>query len=239
MNKTFVTSLIDKRDIAENTLQFVLQRPDGFDFKAGQNVNVKLSQLLFADRKGGRRTFSIASAPSEENLYMATRKTGSGFKRTIAEALGQTIEITGPAGRMIRDETRPAVLLAGGIGITPFRSMIMDAVNRQLQQPITLMFSNNALAEIAYHDLFLDLERQHPDAFRYVQTITGEKSHDVGWSGERRRIDAFFIRDYVPDLSAVTFYVSGPPAMVAAISEILKKENVDQDHILSESFWGY
>lgn len=151
----------------------------------------------------------------------------------------QLVEITGPNGRMIRDEGRPAVLLAGGIGITPFRSMIVDAVNRRLQQPITLLFSNNAVSEIAYHDLFLDIARQHPDEFKYVQTITGEGSQDVGWSGERRRIDAAFIRDYVPDLSAVTFYVSGPPAMVAAVAEILRREKVDQDYILSESFWGY
>ncbi|MBN1559201.1 FAD-dependent oxidoreductase [candidate division KSB1 bacterium] len=220
-------------------MEFVLRRPAGFDFKAGQHTSVRLIELLFDDKRGGRRTFTIASAPGEENLHMATRKTGSGFKRTIAAKNQQAVEITEPSGELIRDESRPAVLIAGGIGITPFRSMIMDAVNRQLQQPIILLFSNNSVAEIAYHDFFLDVERQHPDKFTYVQTITGDKKPDVTWSGERRQIDAAFISDYVPDLTVVTFYVCGPQAMVTAVSEILKKKNVDQGHILAESFWGY
>jgi ferredoxin-NADP reductase len=238
MQKKFVTSLIDRHDIAENTLEFVLRRPIGFDFKAGQHISMQLREMLFEDRKGNRRTFSIASAPAEDNLHMATRKTGSGFKRTIAEAAQPAVEIIGPNGHLIRDESRPAVLIAGGIGITPFRSIIVDALNRQFQQPITLLFSNVSAAEIAYHDFFLNVARQHPDKFSYVQTITGEEESDASWSGERRIIDAAFIKDYVQDLSAVTFYVCGPPAMVTDITGILKN-NVDQDYILSESFWGY
>jgi len=239
MYKPFATSLIDRYDIAENTLEFVLQRPDGFEFKAGQHINVKLSELIFDDKRGQRRTFTVASAPHENILRMATRKTGSGFKRTIESGPLQPVEVIGPSGKMIRDESRPAVFIAGGMGITPFRSMIADAMERQLTQPMTLLFSNRYAAEIAFSNYFLSIQKDHQNTFTCIQTITDKNIQNGEWSGENRRIDSEFIKDYVPDLSAVTFYVCGPPDMVAAQLNILKNENVSQEYILSESFWGY
>ena len=234
------TSLTDRQIIAENTLEFVLRRPDGFEFKAGQHVNVKLTELLFDDKKAGRRTFTIASAPSEKKLVFATRRTGSGFKRTVEEGpQRQSVEMVGPSGNMIRDESRPAVFIAGGIGITPFRCMIADAVYRQLKQPMMLLYSNGYVSSIAYFDFFVGLAQKHSDVFTHIQTVTKDDPKNDAWSGERRRINSDFITEYVPDLSAVTFYVCGPPAMVNALTETLKKENVSQEHILSESFWGY
>ncbi|MBN1481852.1 FAD-dependent oxidoreductase [candidate division KSB1 bacterium] len=232
------TALTDRQRIAEKTMEFILQRPTGFDYQAGQHVLLKLTELLFDDKKGPQRTLTLASAPHEESLRLATRMTGSGFKRTVFEGANQKVEIIGPRGNLTRDATRPAVFIAGGIGITPFRSMVLDAAYRQLEQPMTLFYSNQNLARAAFHELFVEIQQKHADIFTYIPTLTSESSGS-NWDGERRSLSAAFIEEYVMDWSTSTFYICGPPAMVTAVHEILKSKNVSQEHILSESFWGY
>lgn len=183
--------------------------------------------------------FTIASAPHETNLVFATRKTGSGFKRSLEKASQQQVDIMGPRGNLVRNDSRPAVFIAGGIGVTPFRSMLMDALHRKLEQPITLLSSNRYSSEIVFHDQFLKAAADFPSLFTYVPTVTQDDEANSSWSGERRRIDVNFIEQYVPDFSAVTFYVCGPPAMVTAVSDMLIQKNISQEHILAESFWGY
>jgi len=224
MNTPLVTTLTDWRDIADNTLEFVLQRPVGFDFKAGQHINVKLTDLIFDDKKAGRRMFTIASAPHEEHLVFATRKTGSGFKRSLEHSLQQQVEIIGPRGNLVRDESRPAVFVAGGIGVTPFRSMLMDALFRNIDQPITLLSSNRSASEVVFHDQFLKVAADCPTLFKYIPTITQEHQSNGAWSGKRRRIDVNLIKEHVPDFSAATFYVCGPNEMVTAMSDMLIRE---------------
>lgn len=232
------TTLIDRRHIADDTLEFTLERPEGFEFQAGQHINIKLTELLFEDKKAGRRMFTITSPPSEKNLRIATRLTDSGFKQTIAKSdKNLPVEIIGPRGNMLLEKTRPAVFIAGGIGITPFHSLVLDALENKPDHHLTLLYSNSSLSAAAYHDYFVNAADDHPDAFTYVPTITGNASED--WNGERQRIDADLIKKYVNDLSAVTFYVCGPPNLVKAVMDILKAEGVDQEFILSESFWGY
>ncbi len=236
MFRPISTTLIDRQIIAEQTLEISLERPDDFDFRAGQHINIKLTELLFEDKKAGRRTLTIASAPAEDKLILATRNTGSGFKETLAKGPLQSVQLIGPSGHFLRDETRPAVFLAGGMGITPFRSLVLDAVNSGINQPITLFYSNRSIDTAAYHELFVRTAIEHPTIFTYVPTITGETN---SWNGERRRIDIDFIKKHISDLTAVTFYVCGPPGMVTGMIDILKENGVDQERILSESFWGY
>ncbi len=149
----------------------------------------------------------------------------------------QKVELSGPRGRLLRDASRPAVFIAGGIGITPFKSMVLDALHRDLAPPMTLLYSNRTLASAAWHKLFVELG-ERSSRFTYAPTITRD-ADNTDWKGERRRIDADFIRNYVADFDAVSFYVCGPPAMVNAVVETLKNENVTQERIHSESFWGY
>ena len=237
MPPSLVTTLIDRRQIADDTLEFFLDRPAGFEFQAGQHINIKLTELLFEDKKAGRRMFTMASAPSEEKLRIATRLTDSGFKRTIAEGSQQSVEIIGPLGKMVRDESRPAVFLAGGVGITPFRSLVKDAFDKKLKLPMTLFYANRSVDSAAYHADFVQAAQEHADVFTYVPSITGDVPED--WTGETQRIDVGLIKKYVDDWRDVTFYICGPPGMVTAMTDILKEMQVDQDRILSESFWGY
>ena len=238
MPAPIIAVLKDRRIITDETLEFVLQRPTGFEFQAGQNVNLKLSELKYDDARQGRRSLTIASSPHENDLVFATRLTGSGFKNTILNGPLQDIEINGPRGNMLHDRTKPAVFIAGGIGVTPFKSMVLAALQGNAFLPITFLYSNKTLTDAAYHDLFVDMSEKHKDRFVYVPTLTRQDS-DAEWQGERGRIDAHFIRKYVRDFSAVNFYVCGPPQMVDAVVEILKNESVIEENILSESFWGY
>lgn len=239
MNDSTKTKLIDRQEITDSTLEFHLERPSGFQYQAGQHINIKLSNLLFEDKKGPRRTFTLSSAPHEKALHVTTRLTGSGFKRTVLEGPLQEVEFIGPRGELVLDEASPAVFIAGGIGITPFRSMVLDVLQRGVSQSMTLLYSNRHPNAAAYHDMFEILQQEHPQQFTYVPTMPELKEQKTEWQGETRLITGDFIRDYVTDLSRAIFYLCGPPNMVKSIQDLLESEGIDPPRIKSESFWGY
>src|SRR5690349_15824858 len=125
----FATTLVGQETVARGTSAFRLARPEGFAFAAGQAVNLTLVDPPETDAKGSSRTFSIASGPSESTLQIATRMRDTAFKRVLGSlAPGAALKIRGPMGKFIlpEDPSRPVVLLAGGIGITPFMSMLRE-----------------------------------------------------------------------------------------------------------------
>ena len=239
MAESYSSRLVDRKQIAENTITLYFERPAGFEFKAGQHINIKLSHLQFDDKKGARRTFTISSAPHEPFLHITTRLSESGYKRTLLEGPLQDVEFIGPMGKMVLDESLPAVFIAGGIGSTPFRSMLLDALHRNVSQSITLLYSNRYLGAAAFHELFDTLRQEHSNIFKYIPTMPDEKHHERVWNGETRFISSEFIRDYVDDMDTVMFYLCGPPTLVTGMQTILEKESIDPSRIQSESFWGY
>src|SRR5512143_1624703 len=119
--------LVDRALIAESTAAFWFEPAERFEFTPGQTCDITVPDPLYRDDAGTSRTFSIASAPSDGRLMVGTRLRGSAMKRTLKEApLGLRVEIDGPFGSFTlhRNAAKPAVLLAGGIGITPFRSIV-------------------------------------------------------------------------------------------------------------------
>ena len=134
------TTLRAREDVAEGTMAFHFDKPTGFAFKAGQAV-----ELLIADPAGGANdvghAFSIVSAPFEGELVIATRMRDSAYKRALkAMRPGAKVRLDGPFGSLTlhNKRARAAVLIAGGIGITPFMSMIRQAAHERLAQPIAL-----------------------------------------------------------------------------------------------------
>lgn len=228
---TFHTHLLNACEIAEGTVEYVLQRPEGFTFQAGQHVNLKLERLNHEDKKGLRRTFTIASPPFQEAIHIVTRDTGSGFKRTLREG-GQTLEMLGPLGKMTHDTALSAVFIAGGVGITPFHSMILAGLQDDAAAPMTLLYSNRSRASAVFLPLFEELASTRGDRFQLHFLLTGAEP-----SG--RRIDRQFIREHVADLGAVLFYLCGPQRMVEEVRELLQTEAVAAERIRSEVFWGY
>lgn len=157
------TTLAGKAEVARDTSAFRLQKPEGFSFRAGQAVYVTLPGQKETDSKGGIRTFSIASAPQEPDLVIATRMTDTAFKRCLAELpAGSPVAIEGPYGDLTLDgDTRPAVFLAGGIGITPF-----DLFGRARQTADAARLSA-AAEEAAFTGAFTSLSAEVADT--YVQ----------------------------------------------------------------------
>jgi ferredoxin-NADP reductase len=238
----FATKLIERNEVADGTMAFAFERPADFNFTAGQFLMVILSNAPYNDSKGERRAFSIASPPQEtERLQITTRMTGSALKRSLAEIpLGTPVELFGPAGSFMlhRASSMPAVFIAGGIGITPFRSIINDALARHLTHQITLVYSNRNPEGAAFHDEFVRIADEHTK-FKYVPTMTdADKSHQP-WSGLRRSVDAHFLREHIGDIMTPMFYIAGPPGMVAGITKAVIAAGTDSARVRSEKFEGY
>ena len=218
----YTTQLIARAEVAEGTMAFTLERPAGFEFAAGQYITITLPAPRYTDAKGNSRTFSIASSPQEAGgLTFATRMTGSALKRSLAEMpLGAPISIFGPAGDFVMpvDATLPVIFIAGGIGITPFRSMILDAAARRLPHQITLIYSNRNPEGAAYHEELARLAGTWSN-LRYLPTMTHAEASQPPWRGERRLVNAEFLREHLGDVTRPRFYLAGPPGLVGAVTE--------------------
>jgi ferredoxin-NADP reductase len=236
------SKLIERHEVAEGTMAFALERPAGFEFAAGQYLTITLPDPPYNDAKGNSRTFSIASAPDEsEHLLIATRMTGSALKRSLAEVpLGTPVSIFGPVGEFTLPPaaTAPLVFIAGGIGITPFRSMVLDAAKRQLPHQITLIYSNRTPEGAPFLDELAGIAATYP-SFRYLPTITDAEHARRPWIGERRLVNADFLRECVGDVTRPTFYLAGPPGLVVAVTKTVLEAGADPAHVLAEEFSGY
>jgi ferredoxin-NADP reductase len=219
-----------RQEVAERTFAFYFDKPAGFSHQAGQNA-------LFSLPSGTEsRTFTIASAPHERELMIATRMRDSPFKRSLAELpVGARLKIDGPAGLMVlhEEESRPAVFLAGGIGITPFLAMARDAGARLLRHRITLIYSNRRPQDAAF---LAELKHMQNRNFRLVATMTDAPAD---WNGERRLISRELLAGHVPDLLAPIYYFAGPLRMTMAVQGMLTEIGVKEDDMRSEEFYGY
>jgi len=222
--------LLARETVAEGTMAFHFEKPPGFVHQAGQNALFKLGTES--------RTFSIASAPHEPDLMVATRMRDSAFKRVLKTAQpGLEIEIDGPAGLMVLhdDAARPAVFLAGGIGITPFLSMARDAAHRRLPHRIVLFYANRRPQDAAFLDELYGLEKSNPN-YRLVAAMSEPVP---GWTGETGFIRRELLERHLPDLRAPVYYFAGPPAMSMAMQEMLAGLGIAEADMRSEEFYGY
>lgn len=235
------TKLIRRSTIAENTMAFHFEKPASFVFKAGQSADLTLISPPETDDKGNTRPFSIASAPGDPELVFATRMRDSAFKRVLAGApLGLEVKIDGPFGSFTlhKNAGKPALFFAGGIGITPFISMIADATRNRLPHPIYLFYSNRRPEDAAFLDELQGFARQNAN-FHLVATMTDMGKSRRTWDGETGVINAAMLARHMPAPGSGICYLAGPPAMVAAMRQMLIAANVDEDDIRSEEFSGY
>jgi len=236
------TRLVETRPIADQTAAFVFEFADApFAFKAGQTCDVTLPAPKYQDAKGSTRTFSITSSPADlPRIMFATRLTGSAFKRSLVEAeAGTEVDIEGPFGSFTlhQNAKRPAVFLAGGIGVTPFRSIIKDAVERKLPHRLTLVHSNRNAASTAFLGDFEAWVRAAP-SFQFVPTLTEPTPAEV-WRYATGLIDAKFLSSRLADVAETIFYIAGPIAFVKAMQETLPAVGADPDNVRAEEFAGY
>lgn len=233
-----------REEIAEGTMAFHFSKPLGFAFKPGQAVDVILPGppgSPGADEAGARHAFSLASAPVDAQLTIATRMRDSAFKRALKVLpFGAPVRLDGPFGSLTlhNNRARPAVLIAGGIGITPFRSMLRQAAQDQLPQDLVLLYSNRRPEDAAFLAELQELEQQNR-RFRLVATMTQMSKSGRPWDGIYGLIDEALLRQIGDNLVAPIYYLAGPPKMVEAMRQNLNFAGVDDDDVRSEEFYGY
>jgi ferredoxin-NADP reductase len=237
----YTVKLRKQEQVAEGTMAFCFDKPPGFEFAGGQSIDMTLIDPPETDAEGNTRAFSLAGAPHEPDLTVATRLRDTAFKRTLRKLKpGAEVRIEGPFGSMTlhRKTSRPAVILAGGIGITPFRSMIAQSMKGETGHGIFLFYSNRRPEDAAFLPEFQELALQHNN-LKLIATMTNLDKSQTVWTGETGYISVEMLMKYVPDLADPIYYVAGPPPLVAAMKDLLNEAGVDEDDINSEDFSGY
>ena len=237
----FETPLVSREFVADRTMSFRFAKPADWSYRAGQFVDITLLDPPETDAEGDMRGFSISSAPREDVIAITTRLRDTAFKRVLQQVpLGTRARIEGPFGDLrLHHAARPAVLLAGGIGITPFRSILVEAIRGgSLPYRVVLFHANRRPEDAAFADELRDLARMDP-LLTFVPTMTAAAILTPAWNGERGHIDAAMLERYLGGLAAPIFYVAGPAGMVQASRATLVASGVDEDDIRIEEFTGY
>jgi len=238
---THLIKLLAREAVAAETFAFHFEKPSEFNFKPGQYVSLALIDPPESDDEGTSRSFSIASAPCEPNLMFATRMRKTAMKRVLgAMPIGTEVKVTGPFGdfTLDPDPSRPAVLMAGGIGITPFRSIAVQAAHDKLANQIRLFISNHTSDDAAFLEELRALEHQNPN-FKLIATVTSSDQLQRPWEGEHGRIDPAMLEKYLEDLTSPIYYIVGPPGLVTGMGEVLRIIGIDSASIRTEEFTGY
>src|SRR5580765_2899364 len=241
ISTTFKSRLKEKEQLAEGTMGFYFARPEGFEFKAGQYVDVTLIDPPETDAEGNIRSFSIASAPEDQHLMVATRMRDTAFKHVLRAAPFDTeISMEGPMGSFTlhNNAAKPAVFLAGGIGITPFSSIIRHATKAGLAHRLYLFYANRRPEDAAFMNVLSELAKTNSN-FRFIPSMTEMEKSSQKWNGETGFINQGMLARHLPSLQGPIYYVAGPPGMVAAMRQMLTAAGVDEDDIRAEEFAGY
>jgi ferredoxin-NADP reductase len=237
----YIAKLKDRRQVAEGTMAYYFDKPAGFEFAGGQSIDLTLIDPPETDAEGNTRAFSLASAPYEPLLMVATRQRDTAFKRILKSMpLDSEVRFEGPFGSMTlhRKTARPAVILAGGIGITPFRSMLCQAIKTNTGHRLFLFYSNRSPEDAAFLAELQELAQQQSN-LTLVATMTKPEKSKSGWNGETGYVNADMLLRFIGNPAEPVYYTAGPPAMVAAMKEVLKRAGADEDDIRSEDFAGY
>lgn len=234
-------TLKDKKLEAQDIWSFIFTKPGGLTFQAGQFLQLFVPHDNPDDR-GIKRFFTVAASPTEDFLMITTKiiKQSSSFKRELFDsAIGTTFEAVEPTGPFVLPQDFiPCVLIAGGIGVTPYRSMAKLAADKKLPTPLKLVYANKTPRETAYFDFFQELEKQNPN-FKVFYTMTEKDLSKIKWEGRAGRIDEALIKEVAGELDKNLYYISGPQPMVDAYKELLSQTAIKEDLIRLDYFPGY
>jgi ferredoxin-NADP reductase len=233
--------LKNRRQIAEGTMAFYFEKPQGFAYKAGQFADFTLINPIETDAEGNIRGFSLASAPYEDFLMFATRMRDTAFKRVLKTMEpGTELTLDAPYGSFTlhNNANIPAVFLTGGIGVTPVRSIVRQAAHDKLPHKILLFDSNHRPEDAAFLDELTEAQEENPN-YTFIGAMTQMEKSSRAWKGETGYITQAMLLKYIGDLALPIYYIAGPQPMVHAMREILNKAGVNDDNIRTEEFTGY
>lgn len=231
--------LKSKKEVATSTMTFHFSKPAGFIFKAGQFADYTLIKPSETDAEGDTRGFSLG-APHEEDIIFTTRMRDTAFKRNLKKMpIGTEVIFDGAYGSFtLQNNTKiPAVFLSGGIGITPVRSIVLQATHDKTAHKIFLFYANKTPKDAAYLDELTEAQKTNIN-FKLIASMT-DINGSKGWKGETGFFTKEMMQKYIGDLSIPIYYISGPASMVTSIRKTLNAAGIDDDDIRTEEFSGY
>lgn len=237
----YPSRLLSRTWVAKDTVAFQFRRPRNFLFQPGQFIDLALRGVSSNGSHGLIHTFSMASSCFASNIKVVTRMRDSDFKRALAVLpLGTEVSIRGPMGSFVlhSDVSRPAVFVAGGIGIAPFLSMLSSAAIDKAHPPVFLFYANRYVEDAPFMDTLWDLEMSNRN-FHFVPTFTRIGPGHRGWKGATGPISEQMLSQHIGDLQDPIYYIAGPPGMVSAAHQTLMEFVVPEENIRIEHFAGY
>lgn len=236
----YVMKLIKKEQVAEGVYHFTFAPDKKISFRPGQYLEWTLGHDR-PDTRGNRRYFTIASSPTEDTVMLGVKfyDKPSSFKQTLrAMVPGDTIVASQLAGGFVlpKDSKKKLVFIAGGIGITPFRSMLKYLADKKEKRSITLIYSSVSMQEIAYYDIFREAAKK--SGINTVFTFTDKTKLDPAWKGHTGYVNAAMIAQAVPDYKERTFYVSGPHTLIDACNGVFAGMGIPHSQIKTDFFPG-
>ncbi len=217
-----------------DTSSFRFPRPVGFDFKPGQFMIVTIR----SDGKELVHPFSISSSPTDGDFIEFTKKlTANEYSmRLRAMKSGDWTRVDGPYGSFTCEcEYGRILFLAGGIGITPFYSIIKYCTDKGLPTSLVLIYGCRSENEVAFKKELEDLQVKNPN-FRLIPVLS---EPSPSWSGKAGFVTADLIKQEVPDFKDRIFYACGPPAMITAMQKVVAALGMAETQLRLESFVGH
>lgn len=234
-------TLKDRIKLTSDTYEFIFSSDRKLKFSAGQYLEWTLAHP-HADIRGIRRYFTIASAPEDPDYRIGVKfyEPMSSFKkRLLSMRRGERIVASQLAGdfTLPADKNKKLVFMAGGIGVTPFRSMLEHLLINKERRDITIFYSNKDIKDVAYVELLDRAEREL--GIETVPILTNQSPDTLAKSDFPSGVNAELIKEQVPDYAERMFYISGPHGMIMAFEDILKELGVSSRHIKKDFFPGF
>jgi len=238
--KRLLLKLKERVRIAPDTFEFIFAAPRKFKYLPGQYLEWTLGHPD-SDNRGNRRYFTLASSPTEQNLRLGIKfnAKSSTFKKAML-AMGRDAEIA--ASQLAGDFTLPQdprqklVFLAGGIGITPFRSMIKFLLDTHQRRSITIFYAARNVEDFVYKDILDRAEKEL--GIKVIYILTDEDNLPAAWTGAVGRITPGIIQAQIPDYQYRTFYISGSRSMVDSFKDSIRKLGIPRGQIVTDYFAG-
>lgn len=237
----YILKLKHKEEVAVGTMAFHFEKPTDFVYKAGQSGDYTLLHPSQTDAEGNVRAFTISCAPFQDEIMLTTRMRDTAFKREMKEMTpGSKIAFDAPFGSFTlhHNTAIPAVFLTGGIGITPVRSIVLQATHDRLPHQIIVFYANKTPKDAAFLSELNALSSQNPN-LTFVPSMTHMEQDSQEWDGETGFFTSEMLERYITNLRIPIYYLSGPKDMVAAVRKTLNDASVDDDNIRTEEFSGY
>lgn len=237
MPENYYFTLMQKEDIGDNIRSFYFEKPEGFIFKAGQYIKVFVDGRI-DDDGGNSRFFTISSAPHEKYIVITTKMQPSQFKKHLYSLQrGDTIRVRGPYGSFVfADDTRSRVCISGGMGITPFRSMIVHLARKNSTQGLVLVAAFKNERESLFLQELEKISESFP-SFQIYPLFSQPERNDIKVG--KGRIDALILKKYIANLMGSVYYITGPSEMVESVVDILHDFGIPETDIFIEKFPGY